>query len=69
MLKLNVNGAVRPFHGVVVLSAAVFQAKRRACRELVEGISHSTGIERQPNCTTIELIRALVQFVSDSIFN
>jgi hypothetical protein len=33
----------------VILSGAAFQAKRRACPELAEGISVSTGLAREPS--------------------
>src|SRR5277367_4329561 len=36
----------------VVLSAAVFQAKPRACRSEIEGISRLTGTGRTPNRIT-----------------
>jgi hypothetical protein len=32
----------------VILSGAAFQAKRRACPELAEGISVSAGLSREP---------------------
>jgi hypothetical protein len=32
----------------VILSVAAFQAERRACPELAEGISVSTGFAREP---------------------
>ena len=38
--------------GGVILSAAAFQAKRRACPELAEGISRLTSFARKPNCTS-----------------
>jgi hypothetical protein len=39
-------------HDFVILSAAVFQAERRACPELAEGISRLTSLLRKPNPAT-----------------